>query len=53
MKLRNHWLSDTAERTLLKIIEWAQRQDKLVEDLTQQDIKEAIESYLREATHAN
>lgn len=53
MKLRNYWLDKKIdEKTLLKIIEWAQRQNKPVEQLTQDDIREAIKAHLREASHA-
>ena len=52
-KLKNHWLDKSKERNLLKIIEWAHRQDKIIENLTAADIKEAIKSYMREASHAS
>lgn len=53
MKLRNHWLDKLKEKTLLKIIEWAHRHNKRVERLTDEDIKEAIKAYMREASHAS
>ena len=53
MKLRNYWLDKTRERALLKIIEWAHRQNKPVERLTQDDIREAFKAHLREASHAS
>ncbi len=53
MKLRNHWLDSIREKNLLKIIEWAHRQNKPVEILTQDDIREAAKAHLREASHAS
>lgn len=52
MKLRSYWLDRINEKTLLKIIEWAHRQGILVENLTQENIKEAIKAHLRDASHA-
>jgi len=53
MKLRNYWLDKLKEKTLLKIIEWAHRNNKAVERLTQQDVDEALKAHLREASHAS
>ena len=53
MKLRSHWLDKIRERNLLKVVEWAQRHDKPIEQLTQKDIDEALKAYIREASHAS
>jgi hypothetical protein len=52
--MNNHWLSSETldEKTILKIIEWAHRKEKLVENLTRLDIEEAIKSHMREASHS-
>lgn len=56
MKFDNHWLSQPKpkldEKTLLKVIEWAHRKDKSIENLTCADIQEAIKSHMREALHS-
>jgi len=44
MKLRNPWLQKVREKTLLKIVEWAQKNHKKIEDLTKDDVREAIVS---------
>ena len=44
MKFRNFWLSKAKERNILKIIEWAQNNNILVEDLTQKDICTALKA---------
>jgi len=44
MILRNFWLVKRREKLILKVVEWAQRNNKKVEHLTKDDIKEAIKS---------
>lgn len=53
MKLRNYWLTKLKEKQLLKVIEWAHRNNKRVETLTQTEITEALKAHLREASHAS
>ena len=47
MKLRNFWLVKAKEKTLLKIVEWAQKHQRKVEELTFDEIKEALASHIR------
>ncbi len=44
MKLRNPWLQKVREKTLLKIVEWAQKNKKKIEELTPDEVREAIVS---------
>jgi hypothetical protein len=44
MKLKNFWLQKIREKSLLKIVEWAQKNGKKVEDLSRDDVREAIVS---------
>lgn len=52
MKLRNFWLNKKNEKTILKIVEWAHRQDKTLEKLTHEEIYEAAKSFLRDPSHS-
>lgn len=42
MRLLNFWLLKAKEKSLLKIVEWAQKNNRKVEELTQAEIKEAL-----------
>jgi hypothetical protein len=42
MRLRNFWLLKAKEKNLLKVVEWAQKNRKKVEELTVAEIKEAL-----------
>lgn len=53
MKLRNFWLNKVNEKNLLKVVEWAHRQKIPVEQLSEAQIKEALQAYLREPSHLN
>jgi hypothetical protein len=44
MRLRNFWLQKIREKTLLKIVEWAQRNLKRIEELSRADVREALAS---------
>jgi len=44
MKLKNFWLQKIREKSLLKIVEWAQKNGKKVESLSRDDVREAIVS---------
>ena len=44
MILNNIWLLKAKEKSLLKIVEWAQANKKKVENLTKSDIIEALRS---------
>ena len=48
MKLRNFWLNKSNEKNVLKVVEWAHRQEIMIECLTTCDIIEAMKSYLRD-----
>lgn len=55
MKFNKSWLIERKpidDKTILKIIEWAHRKDKLLENLTRLDIQEAVKSHMRDASHA-
>jgi hypothetical protein len=42
MKLRNFWLMKSKEKLLLKIVEWAQKNNKRVQRLTNIEIKHIL-----------
>ena len=42
MRLINFWLLKSKEKQLIKIIEWAQKNNIKVENLSEKDIKEAL-----------
>lgn len=52
MKLRNYWLNKHNEKNILKVIEWAQRNDRKVESLSHTEIIEAVKAYLRDPSHS-
>lgn len=52
MKLRNFWLNKKNEKNVLKVVEWAHRKGVMVENLTADDIIEAMKSYLRDSSHS-
>lgn len=52
MKLRNFWLNKKNEKNILKVVEWAHRQGVELENLTINNIIEAVKSYLREPSHS-
>jgi hypothetical protein len=52
MKLRNFWLNKRNEKNILKVVEWAHRQGRLIETLTNAEIIEAVKVYLRDPSHS-
>lgn len=52
MKLRNYWLNKKNEKNILKVVEWAHRHNRLVESLTEEEIIEAVQAYLRDPSHS-
>jgi hypothetical protein len=44
MRLSNFWLIKANEKVLLKIVEWAQRNQRSVQSLTQAEVREALKS---------
>lgn len=44
MRLINFWLLKAKEKNLLKIVDWAQRNQRKVEELTKSDMREALRS---------
>lgn len=52
MVLRNFWLNKVNEKTLFKVVEWAHRNKRPVEELTKEEIYFAIKTYLRDPSHA-
>jgi len=44
MRLLNFWLLKAKEKSLLKIVDWAQRNQRKVEELTEAEIREALRS---------
>ena len=44
MRLSNFWLIKAKEKTLLKIVEWAQKNGREVKNLSQEEVREALKS---------
>lgn len=44
MRFRSFWLNKAKEKNILKIVEWAQKQNILVENLSQEDIYMALKA---------
>lgn len=44
MRLMNIWLLQSKKKTLLKVVDWAHKNKKLVETLTTEEIQEALRS---------
>jgi len=42
MRLINFWLLKAKEKSLLKIVDWAQKNGRKVEELTRAEVKEAL-----------
>lgn len=42
--IKNFWLIKSREKQFLKIIEWAQRHNKKMEELTKKDIIKALKA---------
>lgn len=45
--LINFWLNKIEEKSILKISEWAMKSGRIPEELTQEEIREAIKSQAR------
>jgi uncharacterized SAM-dependent methyltransferase len=50
--LRNFWLTKKYEKNILRVIEWAHRQDLKIQNLTKKNIYEALQTYMRDASHS-
>ena len=52
MDSNNFSLAKQNEKNLLKVVEWAHRQNIKIEELTKDNIIEAMQAYLREPSHS-
>lgn len=53
--MKKNYLKDKLqdnEKNILKVIEWAHRQNIKVEELSKEEIIEAAKSYIRESNHS-
>lgn len=48
----NFWLAKQNEKNILKVVEWAHRQEIKIENLTKDNIVEAMKAYLRDPSHS-
>lgn len=53
MKTINFWIIKGKEKNLLKVIEWAHRENILIENLNNDQIIEALQTHLRDSIHTN
>ena len=52
MKLYNYWLIKSQEANLLKVLEWSHRKKRDFKALTEDQIVEALTTYLRDSSHS-
>lgn len=52
MNVINFWLTKSNEKNVLKVVEWAHRQGIQIETITNDNIAEALKTYLRDSSHS-
>lgn len=52
MELRNFWLTRAGEKNILKVVEWAHKNNKPVFSLRFDEIIDALKAYIRDSMHA-
>ena len=52
MDQNNYWLAKSNEKNILKVVEWAHRQKVKIENLTKDNIIDAMQAYLRDPSHS-
>lgn len=52
MRYKNFWLMKAREKNILKVVEWAHRNGRMVESLTKKEVVEALRTYLRDSSHS-
>jgi hypothetical protein len=50
--LRNFWLNKSKEKNILKVVEWAHKNNRRVLSLQINEIVEAQKAYIRESLHS-
>jgi hypothetical protein len=50
--LKNFWLSKSKEKNVLKVVEWAHKNNRKVSSLKIDEIVEALKAYIRESLHS-
>ena len=50
--LKNFWIVKSKEKNILKVVDWAHKNNKTVSSLEIYEIVEALKSYIRESLHA-
>jgi hypothetical protein len=50
--LKNFWLSKAKEKNILKVVEWAHKNDRSVTGLKIDEIVDALKAYIRESLHS-
>lgn len=50
--LKNFWISKSKEKNILKVVEWAHKNNRSVSSLEIYEIIEAMRSYIRESLHS-
>jgi hypothetical protein len=50
--MKNFWLTKSKEKNILKVVEWAHKNDKTVLSLELYEIVDALKSYIRESLHS-
>lgn len=50
--MKNFWISKSKEKNILKVVEWAHKNNRSVCSLEIYEIIEAMRSYIRESLHS-
>ena len=50
--MKNFWITKSKEKNILKVVEWAHKNNKNVTSLEIYEIIEAQKSYIRESLHS-
>jgi len=50
--MKNFWITKSKEKNILKVVEWAHKNNKNVMSLEIYEIVDALKSYIRESLHS-
>jgi hypothetical protein len=50
--MKNFWITKSKEKNILKVVEWAHKNNKSVSSLPMYEVVEALKSYIRESLHS-
>jgi ribosomal 30S subunit maturation factor RimM len=50
--MKNFWITKSKEKNILKVVEWAHKNNKAVLSLEIYEVIDALKSYIRESLHS-